>query len=52
MPLLDRCNRMLRYLNRLGALREGPVPTVSIGSAGQVNVAGEQVNTAADRTWD
>ena len=47
MPLLDRSNRMLlRNLKALRALREGPAPTVSIGSAGQVNVAGEQVNTA------
>ena len=47
MPLLDRSNRMLlRNLKMLRALREGPAPTVSIGSAGQVNVAAEQVNTA------
>ena len=47
MPLLDRSNRMLlRHLKALKALREGPIPSVSIGSTGQVNVAGEQVNTA------
>ena len=47
MPLLDRSNRiLLRNLKALRALREGPVPSVSIGSAGQVNVAAEQVNTA------
>ena len=48
MPLLDRSNRMLlRNLKALRAMREGPVPSVSIGSAGQVNVAAEQVNTAS-----
>jgi hypothetical protein len=46
LPLLDRCNRMmLRNLKALKSLREGPVPSVSIGSAGQVNLATEQVNT-------
>src|SRR5215213_1915594 len=48
LPLLDRCNRMmLRNLKALKTLRESPAPSVSIGSAGQVNVAGQQVNTAA-----
>ena len=47
LPLLDRSNRMLLgNLKALKAPREGPVPSVSIGSAGQVNVAGEQVNSA------
>ena len=47
LPPLDRSNRMLlRNLKALRALREGPVPSVSIGTAGQVNVAAEQVNTA------
>lgn len=46
MPLLDRSNRMLiRNLKALKALREAPAPSVSIGSAGQVNVAQAQVNT-------
>ncbi len=50
LPLLDRSNRMLlRNLKALKALREGPAPSVSIGSAGLVHVAGEQMNTAADR---
>ncbi len=45
LPLLDRCNRMmLRNLKALKALREGPTPSVSIGSAGQVNVATNQTN--------
>src|SRR5919204_5842284 len=36
MPLLDRSNRMLiRNLRALKMLREGPAPSVSIGSAGQ-----------------
>ena len=49
MPLLDRSNRMmLRNLKALQARREGPAPSVSIGSAGQVNVAGQQVNAARD----
>jgi hypothetical protein len=48
LPLLDRCNRMmLRNLKALKTLREGPAPSVSIRSAGQVNVAGQQVNAAA-----
>lgn len=47
LPLLDRANRlMLRNLKALKGLREGPVPSVSIGSAGQVNVAQTQVNEA------
>ena len=44
-PLLDRSNRMMiRNLKALRAMREGPVPSVSIASAGQVNVAAAQVN--------
>ena len=49
LPLLDRCNRMmLRNLKALKTLREGPAPSVSIGSAGQVNVAAQQVNAATE----
>jgi len=49
MPLLDRSNRMLiRNLKALKAMREAPTPSVSIGSAGQVNVAQAQVNATAD----
>src|SRR5215212_1645622 len=45
LPLLDRCNRMmLRNLKALKTLREGPARSVSIGSAGQVNVATNQAN--------
>jgi hypothetical protein len=45
LPLLDRCNRMmLRNLKALKTLREGPAPSVNIGSAGQVNVATNQAN--------
>ncbi len=46
MPLLDRSNRMmLRNLKALRAMREPTAPSVTIGSAGQVNVAGvQQVN--------
>ena len=44
MPLLDRSNRMmLRNLKALRALRDA-APTVSIGSAGQVNLATNQIN--------
>src|SRR5205814_10645084 len=46
LPLLDRCNRMmLRNLKALKTMRTGPEPSVSIGSAGQVNVGQTQVNT-------
>jgi hypothetical protein len=45
LPLLDRANRiMLRNLKALRALREAPAPSVSIGRAGQVNVAANQTN--------
>ena len=45
LPLLDRSNRvMLRNLKALQARREGAAPSVSIGSAGQVNVATSQMN--------
>jgi hypothetical protein len=51
LPLLDRCNRMmLRNLKALKAMREGPAPSVSIGSAGQVNVATNQANVMRDGT--
>ena len=50
LPLLDRGNRMmLRNLKALKSLREPPVPSVSIGAAGQVNVAAEQVNATDER---
>src|SRR5438874_2024541 len=49
LPLLDRCNRMmLRNLKALKTMREGPVPNVSIGSAGQVNVGTHQANEMRD----
>ena len=49
MPLIDRSNRMLlRNLKALKAMREGPIPSVSIGRVGQVNVADRQLNVAAD----
>jgi hypothetical protein len=48
MPLLDRSNRMmLRNLKALAEQRRGPVPSVNIGTAGQVNVATQQVNAAS-----
>ncbi len=50
LPLLDRCNRMmLRNLKALKTLREPAAPTVSIGAAGQVNVAQTQVNSHAEQ---
>ena len=46
-PLLERSNRMLlRNLQALRARRQTPAPSVTIGAAGQVNVAGQQVNEA------
>jgi hypothetical protein len=49
LPLLDRCNRMmLRNLKALKTMREGPAPSVNIGSAGQVNVAASQANVMRD----
>ena len=51
MPLLDRSNRMLlRNLKALKAIQEGPTPSVSIGSAGQINLATNQVNQAGGNT--
>jgi hypothetical protein len=51
LPLLDRCNRMmLRNLKALKTLREDPAPSVSIGNAGQVNVAGTQANAVIAST--
>ena len=45
MPLLDRSNRMmLRNLKALREYRRPPTPSVSIGQAGQVNVASVQAN--------
>ena len=55
LPLLDRSNRMLlRNLKMLRALRTGPVPNVTIGAAGQVNLAGgPQLNVSrADHVTD
>ena len=50
MPLLDRSNRiMLRNLKALKTLREEPSPSVSIGSARQVNVGAQQVNVTGER---
>lgn len=50
LPLLDRCNRMmLRNLKALKTMREVPTPSVSIGSAGQVNVGTQQANVAGAR---
>ena len=47
LPLLDRTNRMLvRNLRALRELRQGPVPAVAIGQAGQVNVAAVQANSS------
>jgi hypothetical protein len=45
LPLFERVNRQL--LSNLQALRQGrhgPLPTVAIGRAGQVNVAQQQLN--------
>jgi len=51
LPLLDRSNRMmLRNLKALKAMRGGPAPSVSIGSAGQVNVGANQANVMRDGT--
>jgi hypothetical protein len=51
LPLLDRSNRMmLRNLKALRERRRAPAPSVSIGSAGQVNVAQAQVNSNAARS--
>jgi hypothetical protein len=45
LPLLDRSNRMMiRNLKALDARRQPPTPSVSIGQAGQVNVAAAQTN--------
>ena len=47
LPLLGRCNwMMLRNPEALKSRREPANPSVSIGSAGQGNLAAEQVNTA------
>ena len=53
MPLLDRSNRMmLRNLKALREYRRPPTPSVSIGQAGQVNVAAVQANQAGARADD
>ena len=51
IPLLDRSNRMMiRNLRSLREWRQPPAPNVSIGQAGQVNVAaGEQTNLAQSK---
>ncbi len=52
MPLPDRSNRMMiRNLKALRAMREPTATSVTIGSAGQVNVAAQQANAvrAGDR---
>jgi hypothetical protein len=49
LPLLDRSNRIMhRNLKALRERRQGPTPSVSIGTAGQVNVAAQQVNAATE----
>jgi hypothetical protein len=50
LPLLDRANRMtIRTLKALAELQRGPVPSVAIGQAGQVNLGhGAQFNGAPD----
>jgi len=53
LPLQDRSNRMmLRNLKALHARKQPPTPSVSIGQAGQVNVAGVQTNQIGDRADD
>ena len=48
LPLLDRSNRLvIKNLQALRQMRQGPSPQVSIGAAGQVNVAERQQNVAA-----
>ena len=45
LPLLDRGNKMMiRNLKAMRELRQGPTPAVTVGQAGQVNVASQQVN--------
>jgi hypothetical protein len=51
LPLLDRSNRMmLRNLRASSARRQAPTPSISIGRAGQVNVAAVQTNEAGRGT--
>ena len=46
VPLMDRSHKMMvRSLNALQTRRQRPAPNVSIGQAGQVNVAVVQSNT-------
>ena len=46
VPLMDRSHKMMvRSLNALQTRRQRPAPSVSIGQAGQVNVAAVQSNT-------
>jgi hypothetical protein len=53
LPLLDRSNRtMIRNLKALDARRQPSIPNVSIGQAGQVNVAAVQTNQAGRRAHD
>jgi hypothetical protein len=45
LPVCERVNRqLLQNLQALQRPRLGPLPTVAIGQAGQVNVAQQQVN--------
>lgn len=45
MPLFERANRQLiRNLQALRTLLHGPLPSVAIGHAGQVNLAQQQIN--------
>jgi hypothetical protein len=45
LPVFERVNRqLLQNLQALRQGRHGPLPTVAIGRAGQVNVAQQQVN--------
>jgi hypothetical protein len=45
LPLCERANRrVLQNLHALQRGRPGPLPTVAIGRAGQVNVAQQQVH--------
>jgi hypothetical protein len=53
LPLLDRSNRtMIRNLKALDARRQRSSPSVSIGQAGQVNVAAVQTNQSSQRRDD
>src|SRR5215207_11233758 len=57
LPLMDRANpMMIRNLRALQARRERAAPSVSVGSASQVNIAEAQINVSGlssrkTRTW-